>query len=262
MGKYFYNFGKWFLIKIDNFTNLNAYTILILKIFFHKRKVKFKTSLIVLFKQILFTGVEALPLIGMVSLAIGGISIIQSLTFLPKFGGESLIGKLLVTVMVRELGPLLTGFIVMGRSGTAITAEIGNMVVSHEIQALEAMGIDPIRYLVIPRILGVTISLVSLNIYFIILSILGGFLVSKMVLVTSISIFLKKILESMVLSDITVNLLKGFIFGLLISVICTFEGFAVKLSSTEVPQRTTKAMVNVITALFISDGIITVIYYI
>ncbi len=262
MGNYFYNFGKWFLIKIDNFTNLNAYTILVLKIFFYKRKVTFKTSLRVLFKQILFTGVEALPLIGMVSLAIGGISIIQSLTFLPKFGGESLIGKLLVTVMVRELGPLLTGFIVMGRSGTAITAEIGNMVVSHEIQALEAMGIDPIRYLVIPRILGVTISLVSLNIYFIILSILGGFLVSKMVLVTSISIFLKKILESMVLSDITVNLLKGFIFGLLISVICTFEGFAVKLSSTEVPQRTTKAMVNVITALFISDGIITVIYYI
>ena len=262
MGNYFFNFGNWFITKINRFTSLSAYSVLILRTIFLRKKGIHRTSLSVLFRQVLFTGVLALPVIALVSLAIGGISIIQSLTYLPKIGGEALIGKLLVTIIIRELSPLLTGFIVIGRSGTAITAEIGNMVVSHEIQALEAMGIDPIQYLVIPRIMGVTISLISLNIYFNILSIIGGFLVSKMVLVTSFSIFMQKIVESMSMADITVNIVKGFIFGILISLICTFEGFSVKLSSTEVPQVTTSAVVNAITAVFLADGIITVIYYI
>lgn len=261
MVHYFYNFGKWFLNLVDHFTSLCAYSIHILKILFQRKTGRFGTGLTVLFKQILFTGVDALPLIAMVSLAIGGIIIIQSLTFLPRIGGESLIGKLLIIVIIRELGPILTSFIVIGRSGTAITTEIGNMVVSHEIEALEAMGVDPIRYIVIPRILGVTISLVGLNIYFTIFAIIGGYLVSKMVLVTSFPVFLQIILESMVLSDIAISLAKGFIFGILISLICTFQGFSVKLSSTEVPRMTSKAVVHAIAAVFLTDGIITFIYY-
>jgi phospholipid/cholesterol/gamma-HCH transport system permease protein len=262
MGNYFYNLGKWFLNGVDQFTSLCAYNIRILKVLLQKKPKKPAAGLNILFRQVLFTGVDALPLTAMVSLAIGGIAIIQSLTFLPRFGAESLIGKLLVTVIIRELGPLLTGFIVIGRSGTAITTEIGNMVVSHEIEALEAMGVDPIRYIVIPRIFGVTVSLVGLNIYFTIFAIIGGFLVSKMVLVTSFLIFLQQILESMVLSDVIISIAKGFIFGILISLICTFQGFCVKLSSTEVPQMTTKAVVYAIAAVFLADGIITFIYYI
>jgi len=234
---------------------------LIIKTSVGKKPGGYRINLNVLFKQVLFTGVDALPLIAIVALAIGGISIIQSLTFLPRFGGESFIGTILLTVIVRELGPLLTGFIVIGRSGTAITTEIGNMVVSHEIEALESMGIDPIRYIVLPRIFGMTASLVSLNIYFDIFAIIGGYLVSKLVLVTSFIPFLQRLLESVVLSDLTVSLLKGFIFGILISLTSTYRGFSVKTSSTEVPQMTTKGVVNAITALFLADGIITFIYY-
>jgi phospholipid/cholesterol/gamma-HCH transport system permease protein len=261
MGKYFFNLGTWFVQQVDHFTSLCAYGARILRIIF-QIKSNTKIGIKILFKQVLFTGVDALPLIAMVSLAIGAISIIQSLTFLPRFGIDSLIGKLLVTVIIRELGPLLTGFIVIARSGTAITTEIGNMVVSHEIEALEAMGVDPIRYIVIPRIFGVTASLVGLNIYFTIFAIIGGFLVSKLVLVTSFVVFLRKILESMVLSDVIISLAKGIIFGILISLICSFQGFAVKLSSTEVPQMTTKGVVYAIAAVFLADGIITFIYYI
>ncbi len=261
MGNYFYNFGKWFLTLINNLLNLCAYTTQILKTLFYKRGGGLESGITVLFKQVLFTGVNALPVIALVSLALGGIAIVQSLTLLPRIGGEALVGKILITVIVRELGPILTGFIVIGRSGTAITTEIGNMVVSHEIQALEAMGVDPIRYIVIPRIFGVTASLVCLNIYFDIFALVGGFLVSKMVLVTSFSVFLQNMLESMAISDITISLLKGFIFGILISLICTFRGFSVRVSSTEVPQMTSKAVVSAITALFLSDGLITFIYY-
>jgi len=262
MAHFFPRFGSFILGFVDQFTSMCAYNFRVLKILLEKKPSSPRAGMNVLFKQVLFTGVNALPLTAMVSLAIGGISIIQSLTFLPRFGAESLIGKLLVTVIIRELGPILTGFIVIGRSGTAITTEIGNMVVSHEIEALEAMGVDPIRYIVIPRIFGVTFSLVSLNIYFTIFALIGGFLVSKLVLVTSFTVYFGQILDSLVLSYLVISLSKGFIFGVLISLLCTFQGFSVKLSSTEVPQMTTKAVVYAIAAVFLADGIITFIYYI
>ncbi len=261
MAGYFGSLGQWVLSIAGGLLDFCAYNALVVRSLFHKRRGGLESSLRVLFKQVFFTGVQALPVIALVALALGAISIVQSLTQLPKFGGEAFIGKILITVIVRELGPILTGFIVIGRSGTAITTEIGNMVVQHEIEALEAMGIDPVRYLVIPRVFGVTASLVALNIYFDIFALVGGFLVSKTVLLTSFTIFLREIVSSMVVTDIAVSLLKGFIFGILVSIICTFRGFSVKLSSTEVPQMASKAVVGSITALFIADGIITFIYY-
>jgi len=262
MAGYFENIGSLPIRILSEAANFCGYVYLILKTLFGKKPGSYRSGLSVLFKQVFFTGVDALPLIALVSLAVGGISIIQSLTILPRFGGESFVGTILITVIVRELGPLLTGFIVIGRSGTAITAEIGNMVVSHEMEALEAMGVDPLRYIVIPRIFGVTASLVSLNIYFDICAILGGYFVSKMVLVTSIGTFLRRMLEAAQASDIWLSLLKGFVFGILISLTCTYRGFCVKTSSTEVPQMTTKAVVNAIAAVFVADGIITFMYYV
>jgi phospholipid/cholesterol/gamma-HCH transport system permease protein len=261
MAGYFSSLGRWVLDRIETSLNFCAYITRIFSSLIRKKGVSLESGTTVLFKQILFTGVQALPVIALVALALGAIAIVQSLTQLPRFGGEAFVGKILITVIVRELGPILAGFIVIGRSGTAITTEIGNMVVQHEIEALESMGIDPIRYLTIPRIFGVTASLIALNIYFDLFALIGGFLVSKMVLFTSISIFLKQLISAMVLSDVTVSILKGLIFGILISLICTFRGFSVKVSPTEVPQQASKAVVGAITALFISDGIITFIYY-
>ena len=261
MAGYFGSVGRWFLERIENTLNFCAYIALVIRSLFRKRRGSLESGIRVLFKQVFFTGVQALPVIALVALALGAIAIVQSLTQLPRFGGEAFIGKILITVIVRELGPILTGFIVIGRSGTAITTEIGNMIVQHEIEALEAMGIDPIRYLVIPRVFGVTASLVALNIYFDIFALVGGFLVSKMVLFTSFTVFLRELVSAMVISDVIVSLLKGFIFGILISMICTFRGFSVRISSTEVPQMASKAVVGSITAIFIADGIITFIYY-
>lgn len=265
MVRFFQRVGGWFLGKVRNILHFCAYFFLVIKTMvlstFGVWTSSYRTSVKIVFKQILFTGVQALPVISLVSLAIGAIAIIQSLTILPRFGGESFIGNILVTVIVRELGPILTAFIVIGRSGTAITTEIGNMMVSHEIEALESMGIDPIRYIVIPRVLGVTASMVALNVYFALFSILGGFLVTKLVLVTSFHIFMDRILETMMGSDIVISLSKGVIFGILLSLICTFHGFLVRGSSTEVPRMTTRAVVNAITALFLADGVITFIYY-
>jgi phospholipid/cholesterol/gamma-HCH transport system permease protein len=135
------------------------------------------------------------------------------------------------------------------------------MVVHHEIEALDSMGVDPIRYLVLPRMFGFAAALVSLNVYFDIFAIIGGFLVAKFVIVTSFTTFLRIILETIILSDVLISLLKGLIFGVLIAVICSYRGFSVKVSTIEVPQQTTKAVLNSVSALFLADGIITLIYY-
>jgi phospholipid/cholesterol/gamma-HCH transport system permease protein len=261
MARYPASFGSWFLRQVDEVLNFSAYNLLIVRTLLGKRPPGHRISLNVLFKQVLFTGFDALPVIAFVALAIGAIAIIQSLTFLPIFGAEGFIGNILVTVIIRELGPIITAFFVIGRSGTAVTTEIGNMVVHHEIEALESMGIDPVRYLVLPRIFGFTASLVSLNIYFDIFAILGGFLVAKFVVVTSIGTFLNRILDVLQVSDVAMSIVKGFIFGILIALISTYRGFSVNISPTEVPQQTTKAVLNAISALFLADGLVAVIYY-
>ena len=259
--RFFEAFGAWFLGFVETFLDSCAYNLLIVRTIFGSRPEGHRSSLRVLFKQVLFTGYDALPVVAFIALAIGAISIIQSLTYLPIFGAERFIGNILVTVIIRELGPLITAFFVVGRSGTAVTTEIGNMVVHHEIEALESMGVDPVRYIVLPRLFGFTASLVSLNIYFDIFAILGGFLVSKFIIVTSLATFLTRIMDVLLLSDVLISLLKGFIFGIIIALICTFRGFSVKTSSTEVPQQTTKAVLNAISAMFLADGIVTLIYY-
>jgi len=253
--------GAWLLGVIETFLDFCAYNLLVIRTIFSSRPKGHRSSLQVLFKQVLFTGYDALPVVAFIALAIGAISIIQSLTYLPRIGAGGFLGEVLVTVIIRELGPLITAFFVVGRSGTAVTTEIGNMVVHHEIEALESMGVDPIRYLVLPRIFGFSAALVSLNIYFDVFAILGGCLVSKFIIVTSLGTFMSRIMDVLLLSDVVLSLVKGIIFGILVALICTFRGFSVRSSAIEVPQQTTKAVLNAISAMFLADGLITLVYY-
>ena len=119
----------------------------------------------VLSMQILFTGFEALNIIALIAMALGAVIIIQGVSILPQFGQRELTYPILITIITRELGPLLCAFIIIARSGTAIATEIGHNVISHEIEAYIASGIDPISYLAVPRFLGVTFSILLLNIF-------------------------------------------------------------------------------------------------
>jgi len=259
--RFFEAIGTWLLGFVETFLDFCAYNLLVIRTIFSSRPKGHRSSLQVLFKQVLFTGYDALPVVAFIALAIGAISIIQSLTYLPRIGAGGFLGEVLVTGIIRELGPLITAFFVVGRSGTAVTTEIGNMVVHHEIEALESMGVDPIRYLVLPRIFGFSAALVSLNIYFDVFAILGGFLVSKFIIVTSLGTFMARIMEVLLLSDVVLSLVKGIIFGICTALICTFRGFSVRGTAIEVPQQTTKAVLNAISAMFLADGLIALIYY-
>ncbi|NMC67469.1 MAG: ABC transporter permease [Spirochaetales bacterium] len=211
--------------------------------------------------QVYFTGNLALRLISIVALALGAVTVIQVFTQLSKIGGQEFIGEVLKIVIIRELGPLFTAFIVISRSSTAIASEIGNMVVTNQVDALEMMGIDPLTFIIFPRIIGVTLALVVLTICFNAIALIGGFLVSLLTIGLSFDIFFNYIMNTITFADIFSSLLKSLLFGLFISSIPIYNGFQVK-SSTTIPAITTKTVMECIIFTIIFDIIITIFIYV
>lgn len=218
-------------------------------------------SLRVTLRQMLFTGVDALPVVSAIALMLGLIVITQAGTQLPKVGGEGMIGSIIVVVIIRELGPLLTAFIVIGRSGTAITTELGNMRVAQEITALELIGIRVSRYIIMPRVVAVVLSMLCLMLYFDAVAVLGGFIIARIKLTVPFHVFAQAVAQSLSLADVLVTAAKGMLFGTAVAVICCHHGLSVQSSYTEVPQQTTKAMINSVTICLLLDILVTVTAY-
>lgn len=215
----------------------------------------------VITRQILFTGVDALPVVSAIALMIGLIIITQAGTQLPKVGAGDMVGNIIVVVVIRELGPLLTAFIVVGRSGTAITTELGNMKVGQEVTALELMGISVARFIVMPRLVGMILAMICLTLYFDAVAVLGGFVVAKAKLTVPFEQFAHAITQSLSLIDVFVTATKGALFGTAVAAICCHHGLSVQSSYTEVPQQTTRAMINSVTICLVLDIFVTVAAY-
>ncbi len=253
--------GRWANTKLRDFSYALGFFFQVLKetvFFVRRRQVAFK----VLVMQILFTGVEALGTISFIALSIGAVIIVEGGTILPRFGQTSLMYSILIIVIARELGPLLTAIIIIARSGTAITTELGNMVVSHEIEAYLSIGVNPISYLVVPRFLGVTISMILLTLYFDFFGLFGSFLVSQLIKPTSFMEYFSAILGSLQARDIVSTFVKSFVFGIIISVVATYQGFRVSASVTEVPRAAIKSVGRGFVLCFLADALITLIYYV
>lgn len=220
-----------------------------------------KVSRLVLMRQIFFTGLEALWIITLIALVIGGIVILEGNSILSSFSQSKLFYIILVSIVIRELGSLLTAFIIIARSGTAIAAELGNMVVNREIDALLSFGISPISYLVIPRIIGVVISVSVLTIYFISAALIGVWIISLFFTPINFIDFLQNVFAEITFTDMISGFLKTITFGLVISIISCYEGLSVSIATTEVPQRTIKAVVNSLSWVIIFDILITILFY-
>lgn len=196
----------------------------------------------VFFKQVYFTGIEALSKVAAIGMLIGIVIITQVVNIVGS--NAVLTGKILAWTVVRELGPLLASIIIIARSGTAIASELGAMKVNREADSLRIMGIDPKDYLIVPRIIGITVSVFILTFYFQITAVAGG--------LAFISIFkgipffqhLKGISSVLSFFEIAVSLLKSLVFGFIISVIACYQGFSVRSSITEIPQAGTRAVMQ------------------
>jgi phospholipid/cholesterol/gamma-HCH transport system permease protein len=253
--------GRWANGKLRDFSYALGFFYLVLReaaLFVRRRQVAFR----VLVMQILFTGVDALGIVALIALSIGAVIIVEGGTILPRFGQTSLLYTILIVVIARELGPILTAFIIIARSGTAITTELGNMVVSHEIEAYLSIGVSPISYLVVPRFFGVIISLILLTIYFDFFGLFGSFLVSQLIKPVPFVDYFRALLSAFTVKDILSTFVKSIVFGVIISVVATYQGFRVSMSVTEVPRAAIRSVGQGFVLCFLADALITLITYV
>jgi len=253
--------GSIALSPISKMTELAALFVEVVKVVVVERGRGDRQVFDVVMRQVLFTGVEALKVITVIALLIGGAVIFETFSILPGLGGEAVMGQILVIVVVRELGPILTAFIIIGRSGTAISTEIGYMMVNHEIQALEMMGVNPLRFIVLPRFIGVAAAIVCLSFYFNIVALFGGYGFARLIVDYPFSSYLTDLGNALGFWDVAVSGIKCLFFGMIVSLVCCYRGFSVKFSFTEIPQVTTRAVVVSIYLCFAVNIIITAFFY-
>lgn len=215
-------------------------------------------------RQILFTGVDALRMAGLVALLTGVSVVLQAQVWLSRFGQSEMTGPLLVAVIIREMGPLLVTFLVIGRSGTAIATELAGMRVRGEVRVLEALGVDPMLYLVMPRVLGVVLSVFGLSVAFVLTSFASGYLIGLLmnVIPRAPMIFLASVLKALTPVDVGNFFVKTLLPPAVMATICCIEGLRVGGSATEVPQAATRAVVRSIAAVLWLSALISVLTYV
>lgn len=211
----------------------------------------------ILYRQVYFTGFEATSKVIVIGTFIGIVIITQ----IAAFAGSdaALIGKVLTWVVIRELGPLLAAILVIARSTTAIASELGSMNVNHETNWLRAMGIDPFIYLVVPRVIGTTICLMLLTLYFQAASVVGGLVISSLFITLPLAQTLGDVFLVVGVEEVVISVVKSTTFGLITGSVACYQGLRVSTSITEIPQATSFAVMQSLTLVILADALITVL---
>ncbi len=191
-------------------------------------------------EQLYYTGVQVLPIVIPIALIIGSTLIVQ----FAKLSNHYELGKIIVFLVIRELGPIITALLIILRSATAVTIEISYMNVLNEIKALEMMGINPVRIVCLPRLLGITTAILLLIFVYDLVSIIGGYGVVWAFTNLSAGNFLAQIAHAVSLADIMVGIVKGVCFGVTITITCLYHGFRTKRRFTDIPIGTSHASVE------------------
>lgn len=205
-------------------------------------------------------GVEAVPVVMLIGFLLGLILAFQSAIPLKLFGGEGFVGGLVGIALVRELGLIVTAILMAGRTGSAFAAELGTMKVNEEIDALETMGLHPVRFLALPRILAGTLSLPLLSIFATLAGLLGGWLVMG-VLGFSTRYYLDQLTAFVAPKDLIGSTCKAFLFGFAVSAVGCWCGLKAGRDAGAVGKATTSAVVSGIVLLAVLEGILSVVFY-
>jgi len=213
----------------------------------------------VFLRQILFTGFDALGIVILTSLSIGALIIVQANSVNENFAQSQMLYTILVTIITRELATILPALIIVARSGTAISTELGNMVLNDEVEAVVSFGISPISYLVIPRLFAVIFALLPLAIFFNFFSMAGSGVIAFLFFDIDVTDFILKLTSELKLGDFLFTFVKCAVFGWSIGMISCYNGLKVFQASTEVPQRTSKAVVQSLAAIIIADILVVFI---
>ena len=211
--------------------------------------------------QAMAVGVGAVPILSLISFFIGTIMALQSAYELRRLGAMEFVASAVAISVTRELGPLITAIVVIGRSGSAFAAEIGAMKVNEEIDALETMALDPVRFLVAPKFLAMALMLPCLTIWADFMGILGGAAFGVSAAGFSFGSYMRVTLDSLLLRDIITGLIKSVMFGMVITAVGCQEGLSAGLGAEQVGRSTTAAVVKSIFMVVAVDLIFTLFFY-
>ncbi|MBI5327554.1 MAG: ABC transporter permease [Deltaproteobacteria bacterium] len=214
-----------------------------------------------IFKQMEFVGVKSLFVVVLTGAFTGAVLALQSYNALKRFGAESLVGPTVALSMARELGPVLTGLMVTGRAGSAMATELGTMRVTEQIDALYTMAVNPIKYLVSPRILAGILMMPVLAVITDFVGVLGGYFVGVKMLGINSGVYIGRTVDFVKPSDIFDGLIKASVFGLILSLVACYHGFNTIGGAAGVGESATKSVVLGCVMILISDYFLTSVMF-
>ena len=224
---------------------------------FHGRKLRISRAV----HQAMAVGVEALPIVSLISFFVGTIFALQSAYQLRKLGALQFVADAVAIAITRELGPLMTAIMVVGRSGSSFAAEIGTMKVNEEIDALETMALKPVHFLVAPKFLAMILMLPCLTTWADFMGVIGGGVFGVASAGFTWASYFHRTFDALVLRDVTTGLIKSVMFGIVITAVGCQEGFSTGLGSEQVGRSTTSAVVKSIFMVILVDLVFTAIFY-
>lgn len=214
-----------------------------------------------IFEQMSRIGVDSLPIVSLISLFTGMVLALQSAQQMQRFSAEMYIASLVAFSMTRELGPVLTALIVAGRVGASITAELGTMQVTEQIDALETLATNPIKYLVVPRFLALMIMLPLLTIYADIIGIVGGYIIGVYKLGISHAMYMENTWHPLKCKDLFTGLIKSYFFAIIICIVACYEGMKAEGGAEGVGRATTASVVVSFILIIAWDCFFTALFY-
>jgi phospholipid/cholesterol/gamma-HCH transport system permease protein len=247
-----------FLLTIQG---LGAFSLITLGVIITKFRVARRVVWPSVFYETARAGSRLLPMFLFVSVVLGLLIIGQSVSWLTRVGAINYLGTIMVIVVVRELGPLLTAFLVLARIGTANVIELGTARAMGEVEALEALGVDPVHYMVVPRVVGMTVGVFALTMYLILGALLSGYLWAFLQDVPlRPSDYFRQLTGSLSVLDFALLALKTSAFGFITAIVSCYHGLAQPLRLEEVSYATVRAVAQTIIACVFIDALFIIIY--
>ena len=231
----------------------------------------FKTDSRNIILQTFFTGIEIFPPLFTVATLFGTVTIIEVISLMGKMGMTDFVGNLIVVVIIRELGPIITAFLIAGRTGSSLTTYIGGMVINSEVDALATMGINPIRYLVMPSVIGGSFATVIMYMIFSSSAIGVGYLVTKgIIFITGNAPNVQitwhylstEILKALTIPDFIFAIVKPLIFGIIIMTNACYQALKIQRDIRQVPKATSRSVITSFLYVVLADVMLSAFYFI
>jgi phospholipid/cholesterol/gamma-HCH transport system permease protein len=253
--------GYRLLDTVEVLRELGAFAVITLGVTLTKFNVSKGVIHPMIYRQIWNAGVRLLAMVSFIGAALGLLIVGQTVALLTRVGAQDYIGTVMVTVVVRELGPLLTALLVLARAGTSNVVELGTVRALGEVEALESLGIDPVHYLVVPRVLGLSTAVFCLTTYLIVITMASGWLFTFLQDVPMrLGAYIGQLGDALHWQDFVLLALKTVLFGIIIAVVNCYHGLARPLRMEDISRVTTRAVVESVTGCVMLDAVFLVGY--